>query len=1359
MFFGGSDEDDGSGFTVGMPSQGSGSRLSSLFGGGPSEGNESLMYRPQKQPSKPKEQQKQAPDAPSLLFATACHAYKFVNGQYASQGKLGAAVLGHYENKDYKILLYAAQKKPVTNAKLHQTFKFNVQKNNYATFYDDQSQNWSLCFDTADQLAEFSKWVGLSCYNVKPGSLMLQDLNFVDGQEVQKGDTVEMKYTGWLHAGNSFGKIFDSNEGTEKLFKFKIGKGKVIKGWDTGIVGMKKGSKRLLVIPPELAYAAKGAGERVPPNSTLIFQVQLTRVKFTNPQPDSDSVSMMSVDISSSTLSEQSKQPPPPTSSTSTPTKEEQETDDDGNESISKRTKSISEQLSKTPDTKTKLLERMSKMGQAMIPNPTRTVSQEDEIDQTDLQSEKVRTKSIERNLSNENNLPESPRPQIKPKPAEARNPDIPVPAPDYHYQQPPPTSQQPQSYQHHTQPYVYPGNMLIKQHPQDQIIPPQLQQQQLALYQSPQNLQSAMFSIPQHMQATPAPTPVSAPTSGVSSTELSLIMSEGKLQHSEVKSELTRLMDKLDNIQAKLVTMESLNNKQVVLPHGPEMEANVIMHNITRIIKENEKLSLECAEKGKKIEKLNESMTDLLTKNQSFFEKSNQLLASQSDSLQNNAAQAMAKVSLLEQKNVQLDSELSSTRTQLLLAQKKEESFEEKTVQMAVTIENLQKQLKIFKDKADTADSSTSENETMIEDLKNQIKLSKKEAKQLKMKLDQTEEEFSECKIESESSVKTLNDLKKKRKEDKTKHDEELEELKNQHEEELKNLKKRYSKNASGEAEKLSKLEEELTASFEQKMNSKMKSLEDKYNIQLEELRNEKDAVEEKLTMANKKEESLREELSKDYEGKLQGTLLETKQQHESQLDEVNRETTSLKEALHTLENKIKDGSTSDTKELEELRLKLDRIVLEKDKLQEHVTVLQQKNDSLNTRIDEMSSQAEQEQDAAYNRGVEEGRSTVKTISQASYDQGFKEGKGSVNTENKEAGVITTEVKKVMNSVFFKLKGEFELDEEYSGGDVVKTILNVVRDVTLKLTQSKEEENESESELSGEESEEEEEEENDEDIEEQDDNEGDELSVASTATPSHPSEEGVEEKVSDVGLDMTRQTSIDEVDDTVNKEEETMEVVNEVNEIGRISEDVNEKEPIEKNTLDEENAGQKFTKGEKENTDRLNGESSDDDDDASFTSAQSEPSAEDDSKIREEVDGNDSVTDKMETSDKPVLEQVGLDKSIFGSEETPSTSDALKEEEANKQVPSSLENKKDESELFFGASKNTKKEGINVEENASEEATTKKKSSSLFSEDDSDDNDDFFKPKDKTGATKTSAFNRSPPPLFEDDDDDTNWI
>jgi len=101
--------------------------------------------------------------------------------------------------------------------------------------------------------------------------LIIEDIVTGDGAEAAAGQEVTVHYTGWLTDGVKF----DSSKDRDDPFVFPLGGGRVIRGWDEGVQGMKVGGKRKLTIPPDLGYGARGAGGVIPPNATLVFEVEL----------------------------------------------------------------------------------------------------------------------------------------------------------------------------------------------------------------------------------------------------------------------------------------------------------------------------------------------------------------------------------------------------------------------------------------------------------------------------------------------------------------------------------------------------------------------------------------------------------------------------------------------------------------------------------------------------------------------------------------------------------------------------------------------------------------------------------------------------------------------------------------------------------------------------------------------------------------------------------------------------------------------------------------------------------------------------------------------------------------------------
>lgn len=111
--------------------------------------------------------------------------------------------------------------------------------------------------------------------NKDSSSLQIEDLVAGTGQEARTGDTVSVHYTGWLADGTKF----DSSVDRGQPYELTLGQTSVIQGWQQGIPGMKEGGKRKLTIPPQLAYGAEGYAPVIPPNATLVFEIDLLEVK------------------------------------------------------------------------------------------------------------------------------------------------------------------------------------------------------------------------------------------------------------------------------------------------------------------------------------------------------------------------------------------------------------------------------------------------------------------------------------------------------------------------------------------------------------------------------------------------------------------------------------------------------------------------------------------------------------------------------------------------------------------------------------------------------------------------------------------------------------------------------------------------------------------------------------------------------------------------------------------------------------------------------------------------------------------------------------------------------------------------
>ena len=123
--------------------------------------------------------------------------------------------------------------------------------------------------ESAAQNAEQRTASGLRFIEIRQGN----------GAQPLRGQTAVVHYTGWLYENGQRGRKFDSSKDRNEPFEFPVGMGRVIKGWDEGVASMKVGGSRTLIVPPDLGYGARGAGGVIPPNATLLFEVELLGIK------------------------------------------------------------------------------------------------------------------------------------------------------------------------------------------------------------------------------------------------------------------------------------------------------------------------------------------------------------------------------------------------------------------------------------------------------------------------------------------------------------------------------------------------------------------------------------------------------------------------------------------------------------------------------------------------------------------------------------------------------------------------------------------------------------------------------------------------------------------------------------------------------------------------------------------------------------------------------------------------------------------------------------------------------------------------------------------------------------------------
>ncbi|KAG8447401.1 hypothetical protein GDO86_014757 [Hymenochirus boettgeri] len=924
-----------------------GAKLASLFGMDQTvsgQGNESFHYTAPKQPKKasgavgPKPTKPTGSvvpsSAPAVLYATAVHAYRFINGQYVKQGKFGAAVLGNHTTKEYRILLYVSQQQPVTAAKIHVAFVFTVQPNNYAAFYDDQRQNWSIMFESEVSAVDFSKQVCIAKFNCSPSLdvVLVQDLLPGDGQGAEVGDLLEVAYTGWLFQNQELGQVFDSNLQKDKLLRLKLGSGKVIKGWEDGMLGMKKGGKRLLIIPPALGYGSQGVSGRISPNATLVFEVEIKRMKVKDHGSDRQSTgsrdSPMSLPDTQPT--ETLSQPP-----SSIPPKP-------GEAVVRAKSNSISEQLANPDVAKAKLISRMAKMGQPMLPflpGTPQPDSSDSEIEDPNTQRASPHPPAP---------LPIRPTPQIthtanthvtpagshlQPAPSLQGTSTALLPAGPIQAQ--PITSGAATAFQpYNPMQYPYAPNPATQIQTMSPMYPPQLQ----------------------------PPAPYQA-----SGDVMSFLMTEARQHSTEIRMSVGKIGDKIDNLASKVDNLqkESSSGATHLLPGitSITMESAMIMNNIQRIIQENERLKHEVLDKSSRIEEQNVKIGELINRNQKYMEQSNLLMEQRNDTLKTTAETTQARMLNAVQEKVKVAEDLAAATSQVSRLQLEVTAYQKKETELRMQLEVALQEVEKSKSQLSSLQVQFIEAQETSEQSKTRAKSEKETRRQMESRLAALEEEMSDLKAEKENLEKNLAERKTRSQLERQRAEEEKEELRRSLQDQMETLR-----------QVIKKTREQAAADQVSSRN-----LDDQRLCELQNQAGQLQPLKGKCTELERQVAALREERSKRLK--------------ENNLSPPTEDTLRIeKSKLHELQEAAA--------ELQPLREKY-------EKLKSQSSVL----------LDKLNQKRAQESPA----------------------------KGT-----------TEEVKKIMNGVFQTLRGEFEVDESYSGREVLGTIMSTIKATTLQLLNQK---------------------------------------------------------------------------------------------------------------------------------------------------------------------------------------------------------------------------------------------------------------------------------------------------------------
>ncbi|XP_068167422.1 FK506-binding protein 15 isoform X2 [Antennarius striatus] len=788
-----------------------GAKLASLFGldQEASQGNESFQYTAPKQPRKSSNaaaaSQKAAPPSgsPAVLFATAVQTFRYSNGQHVNQGKLGAAVLGNDTTKEYKLLLYLSQQKQVTAARIHVGFAFTMQPNNYCTFYDDQRQNWSLMFESEKAASDFCKELCLAKVNSTPSldAVVVQDLSLGEGQAVENGDSLEVVYTGWLLQNHAIGQMFDSNQNKDKLLRLKVGAGKVIKGWEEGMLGMKKAGRRFIIIPPQLAYGAKGVPNRVPSNSTLIFEVELRRVKFAKDAgSDQTGSSSRSSAAPSPVPSVENVAPEPPGPVTP------------GEPPLRAKSNSFSEQLANPDATKAKLISRMAKMGQPMLPFLTGVVSQPESSD-----SELEDTSG-------------------------SRGRDRPVAPSPVHVSA------------------ASPGAAHV--HPRHNTPPPSALLPVMTTVAPQHGLAGSSHAFQPHYTQTSVHPGQTIPYMG-SSDVTSFLMTEARQHNTEIRLSVGKVADKVDQLGSKIDELQRQGGVSMGMS-TMSMETSMIVHNIQRIVQENECLKKEVYEKSFRIEEQNHKIGELINQNQKFMEQSHLMLEKRNDSLKSTSEQSQARLLQAEQDKVRLTEDLASCTARLSQAQLEATAQQQKALELQNRLSSALQDSESHSQSVSALESQLEEVKGAAERTQSQYRLEKQRRKDVELRVSAVEEELQDLKTDKDRLERTLVERKTKWQAERQRRDEEVEEVRRSSQQELDHLRTQLRKartsTDTAAAAQLSQLQAELEEEHRVKCEQLSASTRERHSREVSELTEQNDALQEKLTQLQLKFAALKQ-------------------------------------------------------------------------------------------------------------------------------------------------------------------------------------------------------------------------------------------------------------------------------------------------------------------------------------------------------------------------------------------------------------------------------------------------------------------------------------------------------------------
>ncbi|KAG1949172.1 FK506-binding protein [Pimephales promelas] len=353
-----------------------------------------------------------------------------------------------------------------------------------------------------------------------------------------------------------------------------------------------------------------------------------------------------------------------------------------------------------------------------------------------------------------------------------------------------------------------------------------------------------------------------------------SFLMTEARQHNTEIRLAVGKVADKMDHLSSKIDDLQKQGSVSLGLSNV-SMETAMIMHNIQRIIQENECLKKEVFEKSSRIEEQNRKISELINQNQRYVEQSNLMMEQRTDSLKNSSEQNQTRILQAEQDKARLSEELASSTARVSELQLDLSSQQQKITALQTKLSAALLDAQQHNTHIATLEAQMLELRETADRVQGQYKMEKQKRKELELKLNNTEEELQDMKTEKDSLERTLSERKRKWQAERQRCDEELEEVRRTSQQEMESLRSQLRKARTSTdhaaAEQLSQLQADLEQEWQVKCDQTLAAAREQHRRETTELTEHRDTLQLKLTQLQEKFNTLRQSRDSEEQRSLQ--------------------------------------------------------------------------------------------------------------------------------------------------------------------------------------------------------------------------------------------------------------------------------------------------------------------------------------------------------------------------------------------------------------------------------------------------------------------------------------------------------